>query len=68
MWTPKDSLHVLEIDFMDVPVGLTFCFIPFELSESRFLDQDKGGGGLTHPSISVYTYVITNWQVRYLFL
>ena len=56
MWTPKDSLHVLEIDFMDVPVDLTFAFIPFELGESRFLDQDKGGGG-AYPSFNFRIYV-----------
>ena len=46
---PEDFLRILEIDFVDMPIGLTFGCIPLELDKSRFLDQNIIWRRLCHP-------------------
>ena len=49
MRTPKVFLHILEIDFVDIPISLTFGCFPFELDKIRFLDQNITRRRLCHP-------------------
>jgi len=48
---PENFLHILEIDFVGIPIAFTFVFVPLELAKSCLFDQNEIWRRLCHSGI-----------------